>query len=138
MKLQIDYQKLKKEVIIRSIKMLDIGIITTIYFIIGYIISWGVNKLYYDFNEDKIHNSILVFLEICTQIFVIGIITTIYFIIGYFVSWGVNKLYYNFDQNERRKKIVIFLESPRKHKKKIIISYRQLVVGLLSLVLFTN
>jgi hypothetical protein len=77
MKLQIDYQKLKKEVIIRSIKMLDIGIITTIYFIIGYIISWGVNKLYYDFNEDKIHNSILVFLEICTQIFVIGIITYI-------------------------------------------------------------
>jgi len=74
MKLQIDYQKLKKEVIIRSIKMLDIGIITTIYFIIGYIISWGVNKLYYDFNEDKIHNSILVFLEICTQIFVIGIL----------------------------------------------------------------
>ena len=74
MKLQIDYQKLKKEVILRSIKMLDIGIITTIYFILGYIISWGVNKLYYNFNEDKTHNSILVFLEICMQIFVIGIL----------------------------------------------------------------
>ncbi len=74
MKLQIDYQKLKKEVIIRSIKMLDIGIITTIYFIIGYFVSWGVNKLYYNFDQNERRKKIVIFLEICMQIFVIGIL----------------------------------------------------------------
>jgi len=74
MKLQINYEKLKKEAIIRSIKMLDIGVLTTIYFILGYFISLSINKIYYDFDGNEKHNKILVFLEICMQIFVIGIL----------------------------------------------------------------
>ena len=64
MKLQINYETLKKEAIIRSIKMLDIGIITIIYFVIGYFVSWGVNKIYYNFNPNEHPNKILIFLEI--------------------------------------------------------------------------
>jgi hypothetical protein len=74
MKLQIDYQKLKKEAIIRSIKMLDIGILTVIYFTLGYLLSWSINKLYYPFDINETHSKILIFLEICTQIFVIGVL----------------------------------------------------------------
>lgn len=77
MKLEIDYKKLKKETIIRSIKMLDIGILTVLYFTFGYIFSWLINKLYSNFNTDSKPNKFLVFLEVCGQIFVIGVLVYI-------------------------------------------------------------
>jgi len=73
MKFEIDYKKLKKEAIIRSIKMLDIGILTILYFTLGYIFSWLINKIYYNFDPNAKPMKFLVFLEVCCQIFVIGI-----------------------------------------------------------------
>jgi len=77
MKFEIDYKKLKKEAIIRSIKMLDIGILTILYFILGYIFSWLINKIYYNFDSNAKPMKFLVFLEVCCQIFVIGILVYI-------------------------------------------------------------
>lgn len=74
MRFQIDYYKLKKEAILRSIKMLDIGLITVLFFCLGYIISWAINKIYYDFDPTTKPNKFLVFLEVCAQIFVLGIL----------------------------------------------------------------
>jgi len=74
MKFEIDYKNVTKEVVIRSIKILDIGILTVVYFSIGYITSWLLNKLYYTFNPNENHNKGILFLEVCGQVFVIGII----------------------------------------------------------------
>lgn len=93
MKLQINYETLKKEAIIRSIKMLDIGILTTIYFILAYFISWGVNKIYYDFNPNEHRNKIVIFLEICMQIFVIGVLIYIIRNIVQFIPFPLEGFY---------------------------------------------
>ena len=77
MKLEIDYKKVKKEVIIRSIKMLDIGLLTILYFSLGYIFSWLINKIYHHFDPDDAPKKFLVFLEVCGQLFGIGIIVYI-------------------------------------------------------------
>ncbi len=77
MKFEIDYKKLKKESVIRSIKMLDIGILTVLYFTLGYIFSWLINKIYYNFDPNTAPMKFLVFLEVCGQIFVIGILVYI-------------------------------------------------------------
>jgi hypothetical protein len=77
MKFEIDYKKLKNEAVIRSIKMLDIGILTVLYFTFGYIFSWLINKIYYNFDPNTAPIKFLVFLEVCAQIFVIGILVYI-------------------------------------------------------------
>ena len=77
MKFNIDTKMLKKEAIIRSIKMLDIGILTILFFILGYSLSWTVNKMYNDFNTDKEHSKVKIFFEVCGQLFVIGIMVYI-------------------------------------------------------------
>jgi hypothetical protein len=77
MKFEIDYKKLKTEAIIRSIKMLDIGILTVLYFTLGYIFSWLINKIYYNFDPNTSPNKFLVFLEVCAQVFIIGILVYI-------------------------------------------------------------
>ena len=77
MKLEIDYKKLKKEAVIRSIKMLDIGILTILYFTLGYIFSWLTNKIYYNFDPNTAPMKFLLFLEVCGQVFVIGILVYI-------------------------------------------------------------
>lgn len=74
MKFQIDYKKLEKEAVIRSIKMLDISLLTILYFLLGYVCSWAINKLYFEFDPNDSHNKILVILEVCLQIGIIGII----------------------------------------------------------------
>jgi len=77
MKFEIDYKKLKKEAVIRSIKMLDIGILTILYFTLGYIVSWLTNKIYYNFDPNTAPMKFLLFLEVCGQVFVIGILVYI-------------------------------------------------------------
>jgi hypothetical protein len=77
MKFEIDYKKLKKEAVIRSIKMLDIGILTILYFTLGYIFSWLINKIYYNFDPNTAPMKFLLFLEVCGQVFVIGILVYI-------------------------------------------------------------
>lgn len=77
MKLEIDYKILKKEAIIRSIKMMDIGILTVLYFILGYIFSRLINKIYNNFDPNTAPMKFLLFLEICGQLFIIGILVYI-------------------------------------------------------------
>lgn len=77
MKLEIDYKKLKKEAVIRSIKMLDIGLLTILYFSLGYICSWLINQIYPNFKEDSPSIKFLLFLEICGQLFIIGVLVYI-------------------------------------------------------------
>lgn len=74
MKFEIDYKKLKKETIIRSIKMFDIGMLTIYYFTLGYIFSWLINKLYFNFDANTAPMKFLLFLEICGQLFIIGVL----------------------------------------------------------------
>lgn len=83
MLITIDYKKLKREAVVRSIKIFDIGILTIVYFTIGYFSSWLVNKIYFSFDPNEPHSKILLFLEICGQLFVIG---TLVYIIRNIVS----------------------------------------------------
>lgn len=77
MKLEIDYKILKQEAVIRSIKMIDIGILTVLYFILGYMFSWLINKIYNNFDPNTAPLKVLLFLEICGQLFIIGILVYI-------------------------------------------------------------
>lgn len=74
MKFNIDYNKIKTEVVLRSIKVLDIGVLTVLYFVTGYIISWGIDTMYGNFYERENYNKVQLFFEICGQIFIIGVI----------------------------------------------------------------
>ena len=74
MKFEINYNKVKKELVLRSIKIFDVGILTILYFCLGYFISRSINKIYYTFEPNKNYNKGLLFLEVCGQIFVIGIV----------------------------------------------------------------
>ena len=47
------FDKFKKEIIIRTIKILDIGYITSIYVIIGLIITLFYNKVFYKYDPKK-------------------------------------------------------------------------------------
>jgi hypothetical protein len=70
----INYNFTKKEFVLRSIKIFDVAILTILYFVIGYILSWIINKMYYNFDETEYHNKFLVFLEICAQVAILGIL----------------------------------------------------------------
>jgi hypothetical protein len=66
---------LKKEITIRSIKMVDIGFITVLYFILGYSVSLLLNKLYekfVDLNENEKPTYKLVY-ELLIHVWIIGI-----------------------------------------------------------------
>ena len=93
MKLEIDYKTVKKELIIRSIKILDIGILTIIYFTIGYFASWSINKIYFDFDPNKPHSKPLLFLEVCGQLFVIGALVYIIRNIVPLLPWPLEGIY---------------------------------------------
>ena len=72
-------QSFSTDVIIRSIKILDIGYITVIYFTLGFLISVGISKLLGDFNaevENK-KSTLRLFLEIVGHIWLIGVLVYI-------------------------------------------------------------
>lgn len=75
----MDKDRLKKELKIRSIKMIDLGFISVIYFIIGIIgaklFDKGYNKIFGKFNEEteKKKSQIRLFVEICIHFSLIGI-----------------------------------------------------------------
>ena len=69
-----------KEFIIRTIKIIDIGYITFIYFILAFFISVNLDNLYGKFdkkNEDT-KNTVLILLEIIAQIWFLGVIIYIF------------------------------------------------------------
>ena len=70
-----DTNVLKKELTIRSIKMVDIGFITVLYFILGYSVSLLLNKIYerfVDLNENDKPTYQLVY-ELLIHVWIIGI-----------------------------------------------------------------
>jgi tetrahydromethanopterin S-methyltransferase subunit C len=71
--------KLQFELIIRSIKMLDIGYITVIYFIFAVIIAKIFNYIFgiYSPEYDKHKSTIKIGVELCAIIWLIGISTYI-------------------------------------------------------------
>jgi hypothetical protein len=69
---------LKREVIIHSLKIIDISIITILYFVIGFVSSYYINKMY---SSIKINYRLLpkwvIFIEVCGQLAVIAILVYI-------------------------------------------------------------
>ncbi len=70
----INYNSIKKEFVLRSIKIFDVAMLTILYFVIGYLFSWIINKMYYNFDPNDDHIKFVVFLEICAQVAVLGIL----------------------------------------------------------------
>jgi hypothetical protein len=71
---KLPYNKIKHEIIIRSIKILDMGYLTVLYFLSGYIVSHYVNKLYGTFDPKKQHNKIKLLIQIILQLFIVGVL----------------------------------------------------------------
>ena len=67
----VDY---KQKIITGIITLLDVGTLTIIYFVIGFYTSYLVNNIYNEFYVDDNRSKIIIFLEICSQIFFIGIL----------------------------------------------------------------
>jgi hypothetical protein len=65
---------ISQEIIIRGIKIIDIGYITTIYFCIGYIVSYYLNNLYENFDTNLKHDKFLLIIDIIKNIYIIGIL----------------------------------------------------------------
>ena len=67
---------LKDEIIIRCIKIVDIGYITTLYVIFAGIISYVVDKIFGEYDEKKYENKFLIrlCLEVIAQFIVIAIL----------------------------------------------------------------
>jgi hypothetical protein len=87
-------ENVKKDLIIRSIKILDIGYLTIIYFISGYSLSWLVNKIYKPFDPQNPHSSKpMIFLEVCLQLFLISIIVYIIRNIVMLFPWPLEGVY---------------------------------------------
>ena len=91
----------KKEIIIRSIKMLDIGCLTIIYFIIGYFTSFYIHKMYNDFYSNAHNNKIIIFLELCSQLFIFGILAYIIRNLVQLIPFPLNGIY-GYEHNKLR------------------------------------
>ena len=67
---------LKKEIIIRGIKIIDIGYVIVIYFAIGVTLALLIDKMFGKYNqeEDDKKSLIRLFSEICFQLWISGII----------------------------------------------------------------
>lgn len=93
-KMQNNDKSLKRGIVIRTIKLLDIGYLTVIYFIIGYGLSYFVNKLYKPFDPKHPHTSrTMILLEICLQLFLIGLLVYIIRNIVSLIPWPLEGVY---------------------------------------------
>ena len=68
---------MKETIFIETIKILDIGYITTLYFIFAIIFSYIVDKIFgdYNVNKDKKKNLARLWFEVVIQMWLIGIVT---------------------------------------------------------------
>lgn len=76
MKNKIDfYQNIKKEIIVRSIKIIDIAYVTVLYFFFGYFIALYSDRYFEKiFGNDDDKSKIKIIVEILIQIICIGIL----------------------------------------------------------------
>jgi hypothetical protein len=58
-------------------KILDIGVVTIYYFILGILISFAIDMYLGDFKEDdyKDTSSAFIFAEICAHLFILGVVS---------------------------------------------------------------
>ena len=68
---------MKEAILIETVKILDIGYITTLYFIFAIIFSFIVDKIFgnYNVNNDKKKNLARLWFEVIIQMWLIGIVT---------------------------------------------------------------
>jgi hypothetical protein len=70
--------KLKRESIIRGLKIIDISFITILYFIVGFICSRYINRFYTTINPNyKQTSKWILFLQVCGQLMVVAILVYI-------------------------------------------------------------
>lgn len=71
----IKEQSFTDDVIVRSVKIVDITYITLIYFTFGYIFAMSMDRYYgqLDFNEEKKKSTLRLLVEICLNFAIIGI-----------------------------------------------------------------
>ena len=70
------HQSLTDDIIIRSIKIMDIGYITLIYFFLAFVLSIMIDKALGDYisSEQTSKSTFRIFIEICIHMWLIGIL----------------------------------------------------------------